>query len=660
MSLRRKLNTITFCSALAILNVVPGLAQTVTDIHYFQPADGLTPYGTPYFDSNGTMYGTTSVSGPGSGTVFSINSSGSFTVLHAFGGGTGLVQNPSGQNVPDGSRPHCGVIPGPDGYLYGTTTTPGTVYKMKPDGTGYLQLAVLPNGASTEAGLATANDGNLYGSTPQYIYKVTPAGNITVIHNFQSATEGSYCYSQLIQAKDGFLYGTCNIGGSANMGTVWKMSLDGNLTVLHSFTNPSPPFGNDDGQNPIGGLVQAGDGNLYGTTTTGGANGQGTLYSISGGTFAVLTTFPAANFGHTIYCNPFLGSDGNLYITNDVGNALFEIALPSGAVTVIHSFHADQFGGDIYSGVAEGPDGNLYGACRFTDPNGYGAMYSIALGLPATPALTTLSPSTYPVGSSTFTLTLTGSHFVSGDTVTWAGSPLTTTYVSSTTLTAVVPASDLAVAGSFNVAVNNPTNSRTSNALPFTVSVPNPVITGIAPGRGFVGSPSLIITVTGSGFVNGCQVCVDGSPRPTTFASRTTLQAFVLTADMAVNTTRNITVKSQGIESNSNSFRVQGTVLGATYASTRNPDGTLTIVVSYVNIGNASALATTLKTATLANVATTTTLPINSGTIPSGGVATVTLKFPASAAVSGSAPSISLAGNITGGSFTMKQGITVP
>jgi Bacterial Ig domain len=155
------------------------------------------------------------------------------------------------------------------------------------------------------------------------------------------------------------------------------------------------------------------------------------------------------------------------------------------------------------------------------------------------PVLSSLAPSSALQGGPAFTLTVTGSGFVSASTVRWNGSSRTTTFVSATQLRAAIPASDLAAAGTAQVTVLTSApggiGGSTSNALPFAITAGNPVpvLSTLAPSSALQGGPAFTLTVTGSGFVSGSTVRWNGSSRTTTFVSATQLRATILAADLA-------------------------------------------------------------------------------------------------------------------------------
>ena len=179
--------------------------------------------------------------------------------------------------------------------------------------------------------------------------------------------------------------------------------------------------------------------------------------------------------------------------------------------------------------------------------NGY--TFYIAAPNNAAPTITSLSPTSAGEGGAAFSLAVTGSGFASGvSTVYWNGQPTTTTFVSSTQLTAAIPASDLATAGTDNVSVTNaPPGGGTSNGEPFYVDPPGnptPGISSLSPSTAAVGGSALAVTLMGRGFVNTSVVNWNGSPRATTFTSSSQVSAAILASDIATAGVFNITVTS--------------------------------------------------------------------------------------------------------------------
>lgn len=161
---------------------------------------------------------------------------------------------------------------------------------------------------------------------------------------------------------------------------------------------------------------------------------------------------------------------------------------------------------------------------------------TITVNNPA-PTLTTISPDSAAVGASGFALTAIGSGFARDSKITWNGTPLTTTYVNATELTASVPSTDLLVAASIPVTVTSPTpGGGTSNPLSFTVAsgvTPAPVITALAPDTVSAGGAAFTLAVTGTGFVPASAVNWNGAPRTTTYLSGTQLTAQITSNDIA-------------------------------------------------------------------------------------------------------------------------------
>ncbi len=157
------------------------------------------------------------------------------------------------------------------------------------------------------------------------------------------------------------------------------------------------------------------------------------------------------------------------------------------------------------------------------------------------PTVSSISPSSATAGRAAFTLTVTGSNFISGSTVDWNGSGRTTTYQSATQLTASITAADIASAGSVPVTVVNPTpGGGTSSAVNISLTNPAPAVSSLSPATVTVGGAALTLTVTGTGFDAASVVQWNGSPRTTTFVSGTQITASITAADIA--TTGNVTV----------------------------------------------------------------------------------------------------------------------
>jgi uncharacterized repeat protein (TIGR03803 family) len=192
-------------------------------------------------------------------------------------------------------HPYGGMVQGVDGLLYSTTHGAGSIGQVFKVSTSGRLTTLGPLGGKSEEGLTLAPDGNFYGTTTQggphkfgTIFKVTPSGKITTVYTFCSlanCADGDFPISPLLLGADGRLYGTTAIGGpgcpqsNQGCGTVFRMTLAGEITTVYACCSQA---GCLDGGGPRGAIVQAPDGNLYGTTGGGGnAGGGGTVYRLT-------------------------------------------------------------------------------------------------------------------------------------------------------------------------------------------------------------------------------------------------------------------------------------------------------------------------------------------------------------------------------------------
>ncbi|MGD0989732.1 MAG: choice-of-anchor tandem repeat GloVer-containing protein [Candidatus Sulfotelmatobacter sp.] len=238
-------------------------------------------------------------------------------------------------------------------------------------------FAIIHNFAGSDgdaplAGLAMDAEQNLYGTASsggQYgggvVFKATRAGKEMVMHSFGKAADGSSPEGSLILDASGNLYGTTFSGGTAGAGTVFKISTKGKESILYSFA------GGADGANPVSGLAMDASGNLYGTTSAGGAYSAGTVFEVSAsGQHTVLYSFGSiANDGTDPVAGVTLDTQGNLYGTAAAGGlysygTVFELS-PSGSnwtENILHNFELQDDGGTPYAGLIFDHSGNLYGA----------------------------------------------------------------------------------------------------------------------------------------------------------------------------------------------------------------------------------------------------------------------------------------------------------
>lgn len=276
------------------------------------------------------------------------------------------------------------------------------------------------NGSRSLTPPIVASDGNLYGATLQggthslgVIYKLTPRNELTTLYTFCSQTncaDGSLPEFGPIQGKDGNLYGTTTNGGAHDLGEVYKLTLSGELTVLHSFCHCAEGWDGD-------GLVEDGEGGFYGTTLEGGANLFGAIFHLTGqGKLTVLYSYCESQpgcvsaFNNNGEAKPLiLGPDGNIYGITSTGGYRYFLCSPGGCGTifritpqgefsVVHSFcsldHCAD--GNEPQWLILGSDGNFYGT---TALGGFGATGGTVFQLTTRGVLNTLHTFTAGQGS---------------------------------------------------------------------------------------------------------------------------------------------------------------------------------------------------------------------------------------------------------------------
>jgi uncharacterized repeat protein (TIGR03803 family) len=383
---RRGLTCLGVCGAMgAALLAFPIQASAQTNfklLHTF-PSIGVShPTGRIIQASDGNFYGTTSNGGPANGgSVFQLTPGGALTILHTFSFGNF-----------DGGTPQSGLIQASDGFLYGTTQNggsfgQGTVYQISTSGV-FTVLHSFSQGSDGRpfAALIQASDGNLYGTTQNggsfgggTIFKMTTSGVFTVLRSLNNSTDGSNSVAALVQASDGNLYGTTQRGGSTFAGTIFQITTGGTFTVLHGFSTPT------DGGGALAALIQATDGNLYGTTSSLSIpNGAGTIFKITtGGTFTVIHQFNFGTEGSNSQGALIQASDGNLYGTTQFGGpngagAVFQ-STTGGTVTVLHAFATGTDGTNPTAAVIQATDGNLWGTTQ-NSTDGAGTVFKLTLG----------------------------------------------------------------------------------------------------------------------------------------------------------------------------------------------------------------------------------------------------------------------------------------
>jgi len=400
--------------ALAATNTTRAASYTVL-YSFAGGAQGDVPYAGLIRDWAGNFYGTTHYGGgrsrkcedimPGCGVVFKLDSAGNFTVLHSFTG------------APDGGNPFAGVIRDSAGNLYGTTLNggaynAGVVYRRDSDGNFSIlhSFTFGADGAEPVGGLIRDSEGNLYGTTELggtgcaagigcgVVFKIDPAGKLTVLHDFNGGTtDGETATAGVIRDSAGNLYGTTESGGDGagcgkfHCGIVYKLDPAGNFTLLHSFEATGG------GANPYAGVIRDSAGNLYGTTMKGGVgcpsyggSGCGVVYKLDpAGNFTVPYSFTGGRDGKTP--NAIIrDSAGNLYGTTQFGGGstgcpqpqegcgiVFKLD-PAGEFAVLHTFTGGADGAEPFAGLIVS-GGYLYGTTQYGGASDNGVVFQIGL-----------------------------------------------------------------------------------------------------------------------------------------------------------------------------------------------------------------------------------------------------------------------------------------
>ncbi|MGA7381545.1 MAG: choice-of-anchor tandem repeat GloVer-containing protein, partial [Terriglobales bacterium] len=330
-------------------------AQTYQVLYAFKGApDGSGPAAGVIQDSQGNLYGTTAMGGNscgantnGCGTVFKLSTTGNETVLYSFTGGA------------DGGAPSAGLIQDAQGNLYGTTYWGGDISNCSPYGCGV-------------------------------VFKLDPTGNETVLYSFKGSADGEGPQAGLIQDAQGNLYGTTTYGGDPSCvasdglgcGVVFMLSATGEETVLHTFA------GGVDGALPYAGVIQAAQGNLYGTTAYGGAGSCGIVFKLNDtGTETILHTFGCSRNGASPEAGVIQDAAGNLYGTTHWGGynchlaqdgcgVVFKLSA-EGKETAFSPFSANG-GRNPHAGLIEDSSGNFYGTTYAGAYQGQGTVFEMS------------------------------------------------------------------------------------------------------------------------------------------------------------------------------------------------------------------------------------------------------------------------------------------
>jgi len=448
---------VVFAVCVAAAGMLP--AQTLTVLHTFRhDADGAYPTAGLIQGADGVLYGTTEFGFRG-GTVYSISTAGKLETLFHF-----CVADDG--SCTDGAIVHGGLVQAANSLFYGTTEQGGsagygTIFKITAtaDETllyNFCTQTGCPDGAFPYAGLVQAANGDLYGTTAGgtglgygTVFVMTPSGTLRTLYTFCSAgppcADGANPYAALIQASDGNLYGTTGAAGAGNAGTVFSITPTGALTTLYSFCSNGPPC--LDGDNPQAGLVEATNGSFYGTTSAGGASGGGTVFEITpagSGSFITRYSFCAQTGcldGQLPVAPLIQATDGDFYGTTQEGGAygggtIFKIT-PSGTLTTLYSFNEEAVGSWPESPVFQATDGAFYGTTYYGGPppciDGCGTVYQLTVGLG--PFVAT-QPTFGPGGAA---VTILGTDLTGATSITFNGTPAVFTVVRASEITTTVP-----------------------------------------------------------------------------------------------------------------------------------------------------------------------------------------------------------------------------
>ena len=370
----------------------PAQSQTYKVIYNFtgKGKDGANPYAGPVL-LNGNLYGTTYLGGSdGNGTVYRLSPSGSswkYISLYSF------------KSLPDGAGPAFGSLAiGHDGALFGTTEGGGyfgtdfEICACKGKEVQIHQFGRGTDGAQPIGGVVLDSAGNFYGTTSLggtygdgTVFKEQQSGGKwteSVIYNFTGGKDGINPPAGVTLDAHGNLYGTTSLGGAGGVGVVYKLSPHGSgwkQTVLHTFR------GQSDGQNPVGGVVLDKAGNLYGTTFDGGVNGGGTVYELSpsstGWRFTTLYSFSGGYGGPY---NKLTLAHGNIYgFTEAEGKnglgSVFKLVPGKGGWTFtdLYDFIGGSEGAQPYGSVAVDKDGNVFGTTNTGGSQNEGVVFEI-------------------------------------------------------------------------------------------------------------------------------------------------------------------------------------------------------------------------------------------------------------------------------------------
>ena len=300
-------------------------------------------------------------------------------------------------NGTDGRDPVGTLVRDSKGTVYGVTVAgglydQGTVFKFNSTGlTTLYSFSAGTDGCAPQAGLIRDPAGNLYGTTSDLcfsyslgtIFKIDANGAYRLLYNFKGRMhgDGEQPWGKLVRDKQGNLYGTTESGGNTSVcggygcGLVFKLDTHGSETVLHAFNDT-------DGSSPFGALILSTQGDLYGTTWRGGRYGFGTIFRISNSVMTVLHNFAGTPDGANPMGTLILDSAGNLFGATETGGVYgFGTAFKldaGGTMTVLYSFTGGADGRTPLGGLVEDSAGNLFGTTVYGGTAGSGNVFELS------------------------------------------------------------------------------------------------------------------------------------------------------------------------------------------------------------------------------------------------------------------------------------------
>ena len=525
-------------SAVFLLSLLLAVSASATETYKlldtFTGTNGQNPeYVNLAQGIDGDLYGTTEYGGAyNHGTVFKVNAAGTLTTLWSF-------CNPEKPTCPDGAYPLAGLTLVPGGDLFGTTSGGGakgygTIFKITPAGVETVVHSFdFTDGYDPQTAMTLGIDGNLYGTTllggiggcggchgGGVAFKITPAGVFTKLHDFCTGTcpEGDPGPGDtLTQGNDGNFYMVVTGRSGYYDGYFIKMAPSGVVTVLYTFCTLKNCA---DGAFPSGPVVQAADGNFYGTTIGGGTYNDGTVFKIT--TAGKLTTIhsfdyeTAGNLGSDVVGGLILGSDGNLYGTAAQGGegcvfgcgTAFAMTT-TGKLTTLYEFKGGSDGTGPW-GLVQDTGGGFYGTTPVGGSANEGTVYSVATGIKPFVRLVT------HYGKVGTTVDLIGQGFTGATGVKFDGVTATFQNVSDTFLTAVVPTDALTGPVTITTFTTNYTSNQNYRVVP--------QLTKVSPTGGIVEST---VTLTGISLTQTSSVTVGGKAATFKVVSDTEVTATV-------------------------------------------------------------------------------------------------------------------------------------